>query len=42
MGGMTIKGQDVLSEDGKTFSRIIGAKDAEGNDASVIQVFEKQ
>ncbi len=42
MGGMIIKGQDVLSEDGKTFSRIIGAKDAEGNDASVIQVFEKQ
>ncbi len=42
MGGMTIKGQDVLSEDGKTFSRIIGGKDAEGRDASVIQVFEKQ
>jgi len=42
MGGMTIKGQDVLSEDGKSFSRIIAARDAEGNDASVIQVFEKQ
>jgi hypothetical protein len=42
MGGMAIKGQDVLSEDGKTFSRIIAGKDAEGNDASVIQVFEKQ
>jgi len=42
MGGMVIKGQDVLSEDGKTFSRIIAGKDAEGNDASVIQVFEKQ
>ncbi len=42
MAGMTIKGQDVLSEDGKSFSRIIAARDAEGNDASVIQVFEKQ
>jgi len=42
MGGMIIKGRDVLSEDGKTFSRIIGGKDAEGNDAGVIQVFEKQ
>jgi hypothetical protein len=42
MGGMTIKGRDVLSEDGKTFSRIIDGKDTEGNDASVVQVFEKQ
>lgn len=42
MGGMTIQGRDVLSEDGKTFSRIIPGKDAGGNDASVIQVFEKQ
>jgi hypothetical protein len=42
MGGMTIKGRDVLSEDGKSFSRIIEQKDAEGKDASVIQVFEKQ
>ncbi len=42
MGGMIIRGRDVLSEDGKTFSRIIGGKDAEGNDASIIQVFEKQ
>ena len=37
-----IKGQDVLSEDGKSFDRIVNAKDAEGRDTSVIQVFEKQ
>ena len=42
MGGITIKGRDVLSEDGKSFSRIIPGKDAQGNDTSVIQVFEKQ
>jgi len=42
MGGITIKGQDVLSEDGKTFSRIIAGKDAQGNDTSIIQFFEKQ
>lgn len=42
MGGITIKGRDVISEDGKTFSRIIDGKDAEGHDTSVIQVFEKQ
>ncbi len=42
MGGVTIRGRDVLSEDGKTFSRIIPSKDAEGNDTSIIQVFEKQ
>ncbi len=40
--GRTIKGRDVLSEDGKTFSRIINIKDAEGHDASLIQFFEKQ
>ena len=38
----TIKGQDVLSEDGKSFSRIVNSKDANGNDTSIIQFFEKQ
>jgi hypothetical protein len=42
IGKLTIKGQDVLSEDGKSFSRIVTRKDAEGHDTSVIQVFEKQ
>ena len=42
IGKFTIKGQDVLSEDGKSFSRIVSSRDAEGNDTSVIQVFEKQ
>jgi hypothetical protein len=42
IGQITIKGRDVLSEDGKTFSRIVELKDAQGNDASVIQFFEKQ
>jgi hypothetical protein len=42
IGKLTIKGQDVLSEDGKSFSRIVDGKDAEGHDTSVIQVFEKQ
>ena len=42
IGTFTIKGQDVLSEDGKSFSRIVNSKDAEGHDTSVIQVFEKQ
>jgi len=42
MGGITIKGRDVISEDGKTFSRIIDGKDAEGNDTSIVQFFEKQ
>jgi hypothetical protein len=42
IGKFTIKGQDVLSEDGKSFSRIVNSKDAEGHDTSVIQVFEKQ
>ena len=42
IGTFTIKGRDVLSEDGKSFSRIVDSKDAQGNDASVIQVFEKQ
>jgi hypothetical protein len=42
LGQITIKGRDVLSEDGKTFSRIVELKDAQGNDASIIQFFEKQ
>ena len=42
IGNFTIKGRDILSEDGKSFSRIVELKDAEGNDASVIQFFEKQ
>ena len=42
LGKMTIKGQDVLSEDGKSFSRIVNSKDAEGHDTSIIQFFEKQ
>jgi hypothetical protein len=42
IGTFTIKGQDVLSEDGKTFQRIVNSKDAEGHDTSVIQFFEKQ
>ena len=42
IGTFTIKGRDVLSEDGKSFSRIVDSKDAQGNDVSVIQVFEKQ
>jgi hypothetical protein len=42
LGQITIKGRDVLSEDGKTFSRIVELKDAQGNDISIIQFFEKQ
>ncbi len=42
IGNFTIKGRDILSEDGKSFSRIVELKGAEGNDASVIQFFEKQ
>ena len=42
IGTFTIKGQDVLSEDGKSFSRIVNSKDAQGNDTSIIQFFEKQ
>jgi hypothetical protein len=42
IGKFTIKGRDVLSEDGKSFSRIVNSRDAEGHDTSVIQVFEKQ
>jgi hypothetical protein len=42
LGQITIKGRDVLSEDGKTFSRIVELKDAQGNDTSIIQFFEKQ
>ena len=42
IGTFTIKGRDILSEDGKSFSRIVDSQDAEGNDTSVIQFFEKQ
>ncbi len=42
IGTFTIKGRDILSEDGKTFSRIVEMKDEQGKDASVIQFFEKQ
>jgi hypothetical protein len=42
IGKITIKGRDVLSKDGKSFDRIVSSKDAQGNDASVIQVFVKQ
>ena len=42
IGTFTIKGRDVLSEDGKTFSRIVESRDAEGNDTSVVQFFEKE
>ena len=42
IGKFTIKGQDILSEDGKSFSRIVNSRDTEGHDTSVIQVFEKQ
>ncbi len=42
IGTFTIKGRDILSEDGKSFSRIVELKDEKGNDASVIQFFEKQ
>ena len=42
IGKITIAGRDVLSEDGKTFSRIVGVKGAEGADNSVLQFFEKQ
>jgi hypothetical protein len=42
IGKLKIKGQDVLSEDGKSFSRIGNSKDAEGHDTSIIQFFEKQ
>jgi hypothetical protein len=42
IGTFTIKGQDILSEDGKTFSRIVNSKDAQGHDTSIIQFFEKQ
>lgn len=42
IGNFTIKGQDVLSGDGKSFSRIVNSKDAEGRDTGIIQFFEKQ
>jgi hypothetical protein len=42
LGKLTIKGRDALSEDGKSFSRIVSIKDAQGKDSSIIQFFEKQ
>jgi len=42
IGKITIKGQDLLSEDGKTFSRVVNLTDAGGHDLSVVQFFEKQ
>jgi len=42
LGTRTIKGLDILSEDGKTFSRVVEMRDPEGNDNSIIQFFEKQ
>ena len=42
LGTFTIKGRDVLSEDGKSFSRIVEMKDPQGKDTSIIQFFEKQ
>jgi len=42
LGTFTISGRDILSEDGRTFSRIVELKDAEGNDAGILQFFEKQ
>jgi hypothetical protein len=42
LGKFTIRGRDVLSEDGKSFSRIVESKDAQGNDTTIIQFFEKQ
>jgi hypothetical protein len=42
IGKMTIKGRDVLSEDGKSFSRVVNNKDSQGKDVSVVQVFDKQ
>ena len=42
IGTFTIKGRDVLSEDGKSFSRIVEGKDPQGKETKVIQFFEKQ
>jgi len=42
IGTFTIEGRDILSEDGRSFDRIVNSKDAAGNDTSVLQVFEKQ
>ena len=42
LGKFTIKGRDVLAEDGKSFQRIVESKDAQGNDTTIIQYFEKQ
>jgi hypothetical protein len=37
IGKRTIKGRDVLSEDGKSFSRIVNSKDTEGHDTSILR-----
>ena len=42
LGTFTIKGRDVLSEDGMTFSRVVGMGDAQNDDDAIIQFFEKQ
>ena len=42
IGKLIIKGQDILSADGKSFSRVANGKDADGHDISIIQFFEKQ
>ena len=42
LGTFTIQGRDILSEDGKTFSRVVGMGDAQGNDSGILQFFEKQ
>jgi hypothetical protein len=42
LGKLTIKGKDLLSKDGKSFSRIVNIKDAQGKDTAIIQFFEKQ
>ena len=42
LGTFTIQGRDILSEDGKTFSRVVGMGDSQGNDSGILQFFEKQ
>ena len=42
IGTFTIQGRDILSEDGKTFSRIVGAKGLQDDEAGILQFFEKQ
>jgi hypothetical protein len=42
IGKLTIKGRDILSEDGKSFSRVATGKGPDGHDISVLQFFEKQ